>query len=295
MPVGNKLMDMTEAMVDTYKRHHLEALVCIGGGGTHQNAYLLKQKGLNIITMPKSIDNDVACTDMSIGFDTALGIATEAVDRLHSTAHSHPRIILVELMGHNTGWLALGAGIAGGADVILIPEIPYNPDVVAEAILERGRGGKRFSIVAVSEGSFSQEDAKKFRELQHDKESASDKEKKNKARARLAEFQADHTGNTLRLAEQLEQRTGLESRVTILGYVQRGGTPSALDRLIATELGASTAELLAQGAQGVMVAVKNNLTQPVPLEDVVAVRRTVPVDHPWIRSARQVGVCLGDG
>ncbi len=210
MLVGGKLMDMTDAMVETYKRHHLDVLVCIGGGGTHKNAYKLMQKGLNIITMPKSIDNDVAMTDTTLGFDTALGIATDAIDRLHSTAHSHHRIIVVEVMGHNAGWLPLGAGIAGGADVILIPEIPYDVQKVAGAILERSRGGKRFSIVAVSEGAISKEDAVIQADLLKDKEKAKDKNEKEAAAARLLEFQATQTGKTFRLAQQLEQLTGLE-------------------------------------------------------------------------------------
>lgn len=294
MPVGGQILDMTEAMVDTYRQHHLDALVCIGGGGTQKNAYLLAQKGLNIITMPKSIDNDVSCTDTSIGFDTALGVATDAVDRLHSTAHSHHRIIVVELMGHNTGWLALGAGVAGGADVILIPEIPFDTETVADAILQRSRGGKRFSIVAVSEGAMPKEDAEKMQALLKEKEAAENKEKKEKAKAKLAEFQAGVTGGTLRLAQRLEQLTGLESRVTILGYVQRGGMPSAVDRLLATELGTATAAHIKKGAHGVMIASKNGGTEPVPLESVVNQRRTVPLDHKWIKTARRVGTCLGD-
>ena len=158
MPVGDQTMDMTSVMVETYEKHHLDALVCLGGGGTQKNAYHLAQHGLNIITMPKTIDNDVAMTDMTFGFDTALGIATEAIDRLHSTAHSHHRIIVVELMGHNAGWLALGAGIAGGADVILLPEINYDINVVAEKLRRRQRRGSGFSIVAVSEGAMSTDD-----------------------------------------------------------------------------------------------------------------------------------------
>lgn len=153
MLVGGRPMDMTDAIVENYRRNHLDVLVCIGGGGTQKNAYRLMQKGLNIVTLPKTIDNDVALTDVSFGFDTALGIATEAIDRLHSTAHSHHRIILVQTMGHRAGWLALGAGLAGGADIILIPEIPYSIDKVAEAISRRNRGGKHFSIVAVAEGA----------------------------------------------------------------------------------------------------------------------------------------------
>jgi 6-phosphofructokinase len=294
MPIGGKLVDMTDAMVDTYNRHHLDVLVCIGGGGTQKNAYRLMQKGLNIITLPKSIDNDVAKTDITLGFDTALGVATEAIDRLHSTAHSHHRIIVVELMGHNTGWLALGAGIAGGADVILIPEIPYHTEKVAEAILERSRGGKRFSIVAVSEGALSQEDAGVYRELVQAKENANKKAGKEEANARLLAFQTDQNGRIMRLTQTLETLTGLESRVTILGYVQRGGTPSAMDRILATELGTATTALINDGAKGVMVAYRNRCTEPVPLEEVVDHLRTVPMDHIWVDTARRVGTCLGD-
>jgi 6-phosphofructokinase 1 len=150
MLVGNKVMDMTQVVADNYERHHLDCLVCIGGGGTQKNANRLAKAGMNIITLPKTIDNDVWGTDITFGFDTALGIATEAIDRLHSTAHSHHRIIVVEVMGHNAGWLALGAGVAGGADVILIPEVPYDVNLVAESIRRRSRHGSRFSIVAVS-------------------------------------------------------------------------------------------------------------------------------------------------
>jgi 6-phosphofructokinase 1 len=155
MPFGNKYVDMTDVIVENYHKNHLDALVCIGGGGTQKNAYHLMKKGLNIITLPKTIDNDVAGTDTSFGFDTALSIAAESIDRLHSTAHSHHRIIVVEIMGHNTGWLALGAGIAGGADVILIPEIPYDINIVAESVLTRVKNGSNFSIIAVAEGAIS--------------------------------------------------------------------------------------------------------------------------------------------
>lgn len=294
MLVGGKIMDMTDAMVETYKRHHLDVLVCIGGGGTHKNAYKLMQKGLNIITMPKSIDNDVALTDMTLGFDTALGIATDAIDRLHSTAHSHHRIIVVELMGHNAGWLPLGAGIAGGADVILIPEIPFSVQNVADAILERSRGGKRFSIVAVSEGAITQEDSVVLEELLKNKANARERAEKEAAAARILEFQATQTGKTFRLAQQLELLTGLESRVTILGYVQRGGTPSALDRMVATELGSATAALIEKSVNGVMVAIHGQTIEPVALKEVVGKRRTVPLDHIWLKTARRVGTCLGE-
>ena len=294
MPVGGKLMDMTDAMLETYNRHHLDVLVCIGGGGTQKNAYRLMQKGMKIVTMPKSIDNDVAMTDITLGFDTALGVATDAIDRLHSTAHSHHRIIVVELMGHNTGWLALGAGIAGGADVILIPEIPFDTHSIAEAILERSRGGKRFSIVAVSEGAMPIEDRAVFEKLTHARENAKEKAQKEAADARLLEFQTNQTGKTMRLAQQLEALTGLETRVTILGYVQRGGIPSAGDRLLASELGSETARLIHEGASGVMVAMRSEKTVPVPLDEVVDRRRVVPLDHLWVETARRVGTCLGD-
>jgi 6-phosphofructokinase len=293
MLVGDKTMDMTDAMLEVYNRHHLDLLVCIGGGGTQKNAFRLHQKGMNILTLPKSIDNDVAMTDITLGYDTALGIATDAIDRLHSTAHSHHRIILVELMGHRTGWLALGAGIAGGADVILTPEIPYDVNKVAEAILSRSRGGKHFSIVAVSEGALTIEDSKRFKELEGEKEKARNKDRE-KVEKKLLEFQAVQSGKTMVIARQLESLTGLESRVTILGYVQRGGTPSAMDRLLATELGTAAAGLIHQNKFGIMVAMKNNIPQPVALEKVINKRKTVPLDHQWFQTARRVGTCLGD-
>jgi len=294
MPVGGKLLDMTDVMVDNYRKHHLDVLVCLGGGGTHKNAYRLVKKGLNIITLPKTIDNDVAMTDITFGFDTALSIATEAVDRLHSTAHSHHRIIVVEIMGHNTGWLTLGAGLAGGADVILIPEVPYDVKTVAQAIRWRKREGKNFSIVAVAEGAMSKEDAAVIQAAKEKKKKAKKKSDKKKAKAELAKLEARHIGNTLRLSNQLEELTGLESRVTILGHVQRGGAPSAADRLLATRLGTACATLINQGVYGVMVAACGESFEPVPLEKVVGKRKTVPLDHPWIMSARRVGTSLGD-
>src|SRR5258706_2694227 len=172
MLIGGKEIDATDAIVATYKKHHLDALVCLGGGGTQKNALHLKEKGLNVITLPKTIDNDVAMTDVTFGFDTALGIATEAIDRLHSTAHSHHRIVVVEIMGHRAGWLALGSGVAGGADVILIPEIPYDVESIARAIRQRTRSGKSFSIVAVAEGAISKTDAVIYQRAFENKEKA---------------------------------------------------------------------------------------------------------------------------
>jgi 6-phosphofructokinase 1 len=294
MPVGGKLMDMTDVMVENYHRHNLDVLVCLGGGGTQKNAYRLAQKGMNIITLPKTIDNDVAMTDITFGFDTALSVATEAVDRLHSTAHSHHRIIVVEIMGNRVGWLALGAGIAGGADVILIPEIPYEVDCISEAIRRRSASGKRFSIVAVAEGALSRKEAAVRHAAQEKVTKARNKSALEKAEAELASIEQQQVGHTLRLAAQLEQMTGLESRVTILGHLQRGGTPSAADRLLATRLGTACAELIRKGHYGVMVAAKGDDTKPVPLEDVAGKLKYVPPDHPWVESARSVGTCLGD-
>jgi len=182
MMFGGKTQDMTDVIVENYEANHLDCLVCIGGGGTQKNALKLKEKGLNIITMPKTIDNDVAMTDVTFGFDTALGIATDAIDRLHSTAHSHHRIIVVEIMGHRAGWLALGSGIAGGADVILLPEIPYDLETVAGAIRDRSRSGKNFSIVAVAEGALPAENALLVREAELRKLSASNKREKKAAK-----------------------------------------------------------------------------------------------------------------
>jgi ATP-dependent phosphofructokinase / diphosphate-dependent phosphofructokinase len=292
MPIGGKMMDMTDVIIDNYRKHHLDALVCLGGGGTQKNAYHLMQQGLNVITLPKTIDNDVARTDATFGFDTALGIATEAIDRLHSTAHSHHRVIILELMGHKAGWLALGAGIAGGADVILIPEIPYSVEKVAEAILDRSRSGHGFSIVAIAEGALSVEAAQA---VEAGKKKVKDKKKKESKPAAATDGDDEiSTGHSLRLAQQLEALTGLESRVTILGYLQRGGIPSAGDRLLATRLGTACANFIHQDRYGVMVAARGDGVEAVPLEQVVGKRKTVPLDHGWIETARSVNTCLGD-
>jgi 6-phosphofructokinase 1 len=294
MPVGNKKLDMTEVMIDNYNKHQLDAVVCLGGGGTLKNAFRLHKRGLNIITLPKTIDNDVAGTDITFGFDTALTVATSAIDRLHSTAHSHHRIIVVEIMGHNTGWLALGAGVAGGADVILIPEIPHRVEKVAESILSRKRTGKHFSIVAVSEGAMSLELAKRLEKAQQKADKAKDKKARKAAKAKLAAIEQERAASTHTLTRQLEELTGLESRVTILGHVQRGGIPSPADRLLASRLGTACARLIHEGQYGVLVAVRGSDTVPVPLEEVVGKRKNVPLDHAWIQTARDLGVSFGD-
>ena len=294
MLVGGKVLDMTDVILETYEANHLDALICLGGGGTQKNALRLMERGLNIITLPKTIDNDVAMTDATFGFDTALGIATEAIDRLHSTAHSHHRIIVVEIMGHRAGWLALGAGIAGGADVILIPEIPYDVESVSEAIRTRVKEGKNFSIVAVAEGAMSKAHAERFHAAEARKLKAKDKAEKKQAKVELEALNAEHLGHTLKLSSQLEGLTSLESRVTILGHLQRGGTPSAADRLLATRLGSACADLIEQGTYGVMVASRGEDAVPVPLDQVAGNRKLIPPDHSWIKAARRVGTNLGD-
>lgn len=314
MSMGGKVMDMTAAAVENARRLGIECLVCLGGGGTQKNAlHLAREGGINVITLPKTIDNDVPMTDVSFGFDTAMAIATEAIDRLHTTATSHNRMIVCEVMGHGAGWLALGAGLAGGADVILIPEIPYDLKVVAEALLERRRHGKRFSIIAVSEAAQSRQEAESA--ARADKEKAKEKQKQKDAgrKEHKAEKPApkhavepeaqDDPGliskvqepMASRLARQLQKLTDTEARVTSLGHVQRGGIPSAADRLLCTRLGVRTAELLAEGRYNVMVAVKGDHCEPVPLEEVAGKKKIVPLDHPWISGARLVGTCLGDG
>jgi 6-phosphofructokinase 1 len=294
IPIGGKKVDMTDAAIDNYRRMQLDCLVCLGGGGTQKNAFhLLKNGGLNVLTLPKTIDNDVAETSTTFGFDTAITIATEAIDRLHTTATSHHRIIVCEIMGHNAGWLTLGSGISGGADVILLPEIPYDLEIVAEHLLERRRTGKRFSIVAVAEGATSVQQLNKEKDKKEDL-------KKNKDEDPLIAhkdgipYHLVQEPKSSRLARELQQLTGIEARVTSLGHVQRGGGPTATDRLLCTRLGTKAAELLARGNYNVMVAVKSGECVPVPLEKVAGKKKRVPLDHPWLEAARLVGTCLGD-
>ncbi len=294
MQVRGRVRDMRDTILRNFDRNRLDALVCIGGGGTHKNALRLMEKGLPIVTLPKTIDGDVVRTDATFGFDTALEIATEAIDRLHSTAHSHHRIIVAEIMGHRAGWLTLGAGLAGGADVILIPEIPYDIRKIALAIRRRRAHGSNFSIVAVAEGALSREDAVRYNAARKRRAEARTQEDQIAAKAGIAELDRQHAGNTLRLAAQLEELTGLECRVSILGYVQRGGAPSAVDRLLATRLGTACADLIHQGIFGVMTAARGDGVEPVPIQEVAGQRKSVPPDHSWVQTARAVGTCLGD-
>lgn len=273
------MRDMTGAAIETYRRLKLDCLVCLGGGGTQKGAYhLMKEGELNIITAPKTIDNDVYGTDTCFGYDTGMTIAAEAIDRLHTTASSHHRVMIVDIMGNNSGWLALGAGIAGGADVILIPEIPYSMEVVARSLLERMREGKMFSIVAVAEGSMSIEEAEKR-----------SKNKKNKKKDK-------HFREPLSsiLARHYEHITGLETRVTSLGYLQRGGVPTPTDRVLSSQFGTRVAELILDHQFGLMVAKRGEEFVGVPLEEIVGKKRLVPLDHSLVKTARAVGTCLGD-
>lgn len=293
MPMGGKNVDMTDVIVENYHKNHLNVLVCLGGGGTLKNAYRLSQAGCNIITLPKTIDNDIMGTDVTFGFDTALGIAVDAIDRLHSTASSHHRIIIAEIMGHRVGWLALGAGMAGGADAILIPEIPYTIDKLADSILERVSRGKRFSIVAVAEGAITVEGANKIKAVEKKRDGAEGVDRA-KLKKQLAELEKKYRGSTMEMAEELQKITGLETRVTILGHLQRGGTPSALDRMLATRLGTSAIDYIREEQYGIMVAVDGERTKAVPLEDVVGKINYVPPDHPWIIAARRLATSFGD-
>lgn len=275
------------------EQNELEALVCLGGGGTAKNAFKLAEVGVPVLTLPKTIDNDVVGTDITFGFDTAMSIATDAIDRLHSTAHSHHRIMVVELMGHSVGWLALGAGLAGGADVILIPELPYDVEAVASSISARRAAGSTFSIVAVAEGAISKKDAG-IRDSMAAQMEVARKSDRKAIKKKMHELEATRAGGTVQLASTLAGLTGLESRVTILGHVQRGGTPTPADRLLATRLGTACADYIADGVHGVLVAAKGESTEAVPLKKVAGRTKMVPLDHPWIATARHLGVSLGD-
>ncbi len=265
-----------EAIKENYKKWNLDALVCIGGNGTNTTAALLQRAGLNVVGLPKTIDNDIVYTDMTFGFHTALDVATDAIDRIHSTAHSHSRIMVIEVMGHKVGWLGLYSGIAGGGDVILIPEIPYDISSVAKKVMERKNLGKNFSIVIVAEGAMNLEEARMDK-------------KEFKAARKAMPYSIAY-----RVAHELENATGLESRVTVLGYLQRGGTPSASDRILATQVGCAAAEFMARGDFGKLVAIQNGKITGVPLENIAGQVKNIPVDHPLIEQARNLGISFGD-
>jgi len=267
---------------DNYRKLGLDCLVTLGGNGTQTTAFRLSQLGMNVLGLPKTIDNDLEETDVSFGFHSAVDIATEAIDRLHTTAASHNRIMVVEVMGHKAGWLALFSGVAGGGDVILIPEIPYKPSVIARHLMNRARLGKRFSIVVVAEGALSTKDAE---EKERNKKKGRKDKNKSKPHAPSSGY---------RLAAEIEEHTGLETRVTVLGYLQRGGIPSPYDRLMATRFGTEAVRLLAQGKYNRMVVFKNGEVTNVPIEKVAGRTKHVPPDYELIECARLVGTCFGD-
>lgn len=252
--------DKPELIKQNYQELELDAVVCIGGNGTMKTANRLANEGLNVIGIPKTIDNDVWGTDITFGFDSALNIATEAIDRLHTTANSHQRVMIIEVMGHHAGWIALYAGMAGGGDIILLPELEYNIRSVCKKIEDRYESKKAYSIVVVAEG------------INHPKETSA----------------ARH------LAEAIQTYTGIETRETVLGYIQRGGSPTPMDRILATRYGAFAAECIANGKFGTMVAVRNNELTTVPLEEISDKLRLVEPDHPLITKARKMGVSFGD-
>ncbi len=270
-------LDKVEAMKQNYYKLKLDCLLILGGNGTHKTANLLREEGLNIVTLPKTIDNDLWGTDMTFGFQSAVNIATNCIDCIHTTASSHGRIFIVEVMGHKVGWLTLNAGMAGGADIILIPEIPYDIDKVIRAIDARSERGSRFTIMAVAEGAIS-------------------KEKANMSKKEYKEVMRDYTYPSVsyEIAEQIEQKTGKEVRVTVPGHTQRGGSPCPYDRVFATRLGAEAGKLILEGEYGFMVGYKNREIVKVPLEDVAGKLKMLEPDATIVQEAKMTGICFGD-
>ncbi len=275
--VGDDGVDKVAAMKKNYKEMDLDCLVILGGNGTHKTANLLSEEGLNIVTLPKTIDNDLWGTDITFGFYSALDVATDVIDRLHTTATSHGRIFVVEIMGHKAGWLNLYAGVAGGADVILIPEIPYSMEKITKVIENRTSDGKVFSIVAVAEGAISLEESKM-----------------NKKDFRAARAEMPYSSIAYRVADDIAKSTGHEVRVAVPGHIQRGGSPEAYDRVLSTRLGTKAAELIKNEQYGYMVGMHNDCVVPVPLSEVAGKLKCVPLDNEVIASARSIGVSFGD-
>lgn len=271
-------LDKVASMKHTYYKLKLECLVVLGGNGSQKSANLLREEGLNIVSLPKTIDNDLWGSELTFGFYSALDVAANAIDYIHTTAASHGRVFIVEVMGHKVGWLALYAGIAGGADIILIPEIPYEIDRVVEAINARMKHGKNFTILAVAEGAVSKEDA-----LLSKKE-LKEKKKKNTSYPSVA----------YELGAQIQEKTGQEIRVTVPGHMQRGGPPTPYDRVIATRLGAEAAELIARKEYGYMVALNQNQIEKVPLQEIAGKLKTVDPESAMIREAKAIGISFGD-
>lgn len=270
-------VDKVKAMKETYKKQKLDCLLTLGGNGTHKTANLLSEEGLNVIGLPKTIDNDIWGTSVTFGFHTAVDIATDVIDRLHTTANSHGRILVVEIMGNKAGWLTLYSGIAGGADMIVIPEIPYDIDKLSEACLKRAQSGKGFSIMAVAEGAFDVNEAKL--------------KKKERAKQRA---EAGISTATNRIARQIEANTGCETRVCVPGHMLRGGSPSAYDRVLATKFGVHAAELIAQEKYGYAVAMVADVVTENKLIDVAGKTKFVPADHQMVKTAKDIGISFGD-
>ncbi len=267
--------DMSDRIVENLKMHDIDALIAIGGINTITIADKLSQKGLNVIAVPKNIDNEIVGTDVTFGFISAVNTATYALDKLHSTAESHHRVMILEVMGRQAGWVALESGIAGGADIILIPEIPYDIKLIARKILERKNSGKGFSIICVAEGC---------RPIDNKFENDQDNKINNKS----------IKGISSRIAVDLEKLTGLETRVTVLGYLQRGGEPSPSDRILTTRMGVDAVNMVAQGNYNKMTGIVNNQLAPVDLSEVAGKCKYVPVDGELVKIARNMGVSFGD-
>lgn len=270
-------VDKVRNMKKTYKDQKLDCLLTLGGNGTHKTAKLLAEEGLNVIGLPKTIDNDIWGTSVTFGFHTAVDIATDVIDRLHTTANSHGRILVVEIMGNKAGWLTLYSGIAGGADMIVIPEIPYDIDKLCAACEKRAQQGKGFSILAVAEGAFDVEEAKM--------------KKKERAKARA---EAGITTASNRIATQIQSSTGLETRVCVPGHMLRGGSPSAYDRILATQFGVHAAELIAQNKFGYAVAKIGDKISENKLSDVAGKTKFVPADDQMVKTAKDIGISFGD-
>lgn len=269
--------DVSDRVFENISIHEIEALIVIGGDGSLAIGNKLKEQGLNVIGVPKTIDNDLSATDQTFGFDTALTTATEAIDKLHTTAESHHRVMVLEVMGRYAGWIALASGVAGGADVILIPEIPYNTDTVMEKINSRSQEKKKFSIIVVAEGA---------------KPLGGDMVIKRHVENSFDTIRLGGIGNVL--AEAVEAATEKEARVTVLGHLQRGGSPTAFDRILATRYGTGAINLVAEGNFGKMVCLRGQSIESVPLEEAVGEIHTVPVDSELVKVAKQLGICLGD-
>ncbi len=272
-------LDKVEAMKYTYRRLRLDCLCVLGGNGSQKTANLLSEEGLHVIGLPKTIDNDLWGTDTTFGFQSAIELATNAIDCIHTTASSHNRIFIVEVMGHKAGWLTLNAGMAGGADIILIPEIPYNTDAIIEKIRERAAGGHGFTIIAVAEGAVSQKAAKM------------EKKERKEYLAKLAE---KYPSVSYQIAAKITERTGREVRVTVPGHMQRGGAPCPYDRVLSSRLGATAAQIIAKEEYGVMVAIQDHVITTVPLAEVAGKLKTVDPSSDIIAEARLLGISFGD-